>query len=82
MSFQWQGKMYMFTVLPFGCSAAPWYFSKVTRVLVKYWRRQGIRCSLYMVDGSAGGQPRGQAKIMARQVKSDVERAGFIVHEQ
>ena len=43
---------YVFCVLPFGLSTAPYVFTKVTRVLLRRWRELGIRCQLYMDDGS------------------------------
>ena len=33
-------KFFVFTVLPFGLSSAPYIFTKVVRVLVRYWRSQ------------------------------------------
>ena len=81
LAFQWNGKVYAFTVLPFGCSASPWCFTKVTRVLVRYWRSQGVRCMMYMDDGSAGDQPEEQARSVSQKVRADLDRAGFIVNE-
>ena len=82
LAFKWKGVTYAFTVLPFGCSASPWCFTKVTRVLVKYWRGLGIRCMMYMDDGSAGDQPANRATAMSRKVREDLERAGFLVNEE
>ena len=50
LGFQWQGKYYSFTVLPFGLSSACWVFTKVSRELVGLWREQGIRLIHYLDD--------------------------------
>jgi hypothetical protein len=36
--------------LPFGLSIAHWVFSKVTRHLVTFWRKDGIMLLPYMDD--------------------------------
>ena len=41
----------MFTVLPFGLSSAPYIFTKVVCVLVRYWRSYAVRITVYLVDG-------------------------------
>lgn len=35
-------------VLPFGLSTAPRAYSKLSRLMLKRWRREGIRCSNYI----------------------------------
>ena len=42
---------FMFTVLPFGLSSAPYIFTKLVRPLVKHWRAQGISSIVYLDDG-------------------------------
>ena len=42
---------FMFTVLPFGLSSAPYIFTKLLRPLVKHWRSQGIHTVVYLDDG-------------------------------
>ena len=61
LGFQWRNEegleeWFVFCVLPFGLSTAPYVFTKVTCVLVRHWRSDGIRCQLYMDDGSGGAQ--------------------------
>lgn len=82
LGFFWGGKWYTFTVLPFGLSVAPWIFTKVTRVLVRYWRADGIRCAMYMDDGSGGSRPQASAQQVSRRLKGDLEQAGFIVNDR
>ena len=49
MGFEWDGEWYVYTVLPFGLSPAPEVFMKVTNVLVKKWRSEGINVILQCV---------------------------------
>ena len=73
---------YVFCVLPFGLSTAPYVLTKVTRVLLRRWRELGIRCQLYMDDGSGGHSTVEGAKVVAKQMKADLLRAGFVPNEQ
>ena len=36
-------KFFVFTVLPFGLSSAPYIFTKVVCFLVRYWRSYAVR---------------------------------------
>ena len=38
----------MLTVLPFGLATACYAFTKILRLLVKYWWSQGLRAFLYL----------------------------------
>ena len=44
-------KLFVFTVLPFGVSTAPFVFTKVVRPLVKYWRLNSIKIACFLDDG-------------------------------
>lgn len=50
LSFQWNGRIYCFTVLPFGLSSAPRIFTKILKPVYAYLRSTGIRCSYYLDD--------------------------------
>lgn len=43
LGFQWEGKYFVFTVLPFGLSTACYVFTKLLRLMVKLWRSNGIK---------------------------------------
>ena len=45
--------LYVFTVLPFGLSSAPYVFTKVLKPLEKYWRIQGLCIAIFWDDGWA-----------------------------
>eukprot|EP00111_Clytia_hemisphaerica_P022459 TCONS_00066021-protein len=58
LGFAWdyngETKYFIFRVLPFGLNIACWIFTKLMRQLVKRWRRQGIKCAMYLDDGILG----------------------------
>ena len=82
LGFQWRGQHYVFTVLPFGLSTAPYIFTKILRVLVRYWRSRGIRCLLFYDDGAGTHTSDEICRQQAQLVKSSLCQAGFAVSEQ
>ena len=46
-----QTHSFVFTVLLFGLSTAPFVFTKVVRPLIKYWRLHAIRIACFLDDG-------------------------------
>jgi len=50
LCFRYQGITYRFTCLPFGLSTAPRVFTRVTRIMVSFLRRRGVRVHAYLDD--------------------------------
>ena len=75
-------KSYVICVLPFGLSTAPYIFTKVTHVLLRYWRAEGMRCQMYMDDGSGGAASVEEAETVASRMRSDLAKAGFLPNEK
>jgi hypothetical protein len=50
LGFQWEGKYYCFTQLPFGLAPACWAFTKLTRSVMSAFRQRGVRCTGYIDD--------------------------------
>ena len=61
MCFEWGGKLYYFRMMPFGLAPACWVFTKIIRVLVDYWRSQGLACLSYIDDGIGGSKGKVEA---------------------
>ena len=80
LCFSWEGKFFSFTVLPFGLSSAPYIFTKVVRVLVKFWRASGVRCMMYFDDGSAAGDSYEEALAIGKFLEYTLVRAGFVIN--
>ena len=51
VGFSWnfggQKRYFLYSVLPFGLSSGPPIFTKIVRVLIKYWRAHGIRIACF-----------------------------------
>ena len=56
LGFSWfyEGKLryFVFTVLPFGLSVAPYCFTKIVRALVKFWHFNGTKIVVFIDDGA------------------------------
>ncbi len=79
LGFEWDKQLYTFTALPFGLATAPWAFTKVTRVLVRHWRSQGIR-TLGYIDDFLFAAASAAALCAARdQVLADFAAAGLVL---
>ena len=75
-------RFYVFIVLPFGLASAGYIFTKVCRVLVKFWRSNGIKIVLYLDDGIGVADSLGKGREISQFVRSSIEDSGFIVNEE
>ena len=73
-------KYFVFTVLPFGMSSAPYIFSKLVRSLVNYWRGLGRRAVTILDDGIGGSPDYASCLVHGRLCRSDLDSAGFFVN--
>ena len=73
-------KYYCFVVLPFGLCTAGYIFTKTCRVLVKYWRCNGIKIVLFMDDGIGADGSAEKSKRAADFVKSSIEKSEFVTN--
>jgi hypothetical protein len=48
--FEWKGRVYEFTCLPFGLSSAPWGFTKILKPVLAFLRKNGIKLIVYLDD--------------------------------
>lgn len=85
LGFSWfyRGKLrfFVFKVLPFGLSSAPYVFTKLLRPLVKYWRTAGIHIIVYLDDGW-GIETVRLCKIISDKVRADLIKAGFVLNHE
>jgi ribonuclease HI len=72
---------FMFTVLPFGLTSAPFIFTKLIRPLVKLWRSKGITNVVYLDDGFDIERNIKNCTDNASIIQSDLHQAGFITNE-
>lgn len=75
-------RFYTFKQLPFGLSSACYIFTKLTRSLVKHWRREGLNAFIYIDDGILVFKNIGDAQKFGKSVREDIEKAGFVINEE
>jgi len=75
-------RFFMFNVLPFGLSTAPYMFTKLLRPLVKLWRCRGLHSVLYLDDGLNFEESYEKANYASHHMQGDLHAAGFIVNQE
>ena len=73
-------KFFMFTVLPFGLSAAPYIFTKLFRPFVKHWRSKGIHSVVYLGDGLDVERSKALSSTNSNIINSDLASSGFLTN--
>lgn len=71
----------MFTVLPFGLSSAPYIFTKVVRVLVRYWRSHAVRITVYLDDGLGSARDFARCEAASLFVKTSLQLCDFLPND-
>ena len=76
LGFQWPypGKptYFVFNVLPFGMSTAPYIFTMVLKPVINYWRSAGKRICMFLDDGLGGNSCEESASTDAIAVRADL----------
>ena len=84
LGFSWiedeKEKFYVFTVLPFGLSSAPFLFTKMMRQIVKYWRSLSYPVIVYLDDGWCCHDFENCQKL-SENIRKDLKSAGLVVNE-
>lgn len=79
--FEWRGQYYVYTVLPFGLKTAPRVFSKCVGLMVRHWRRAGVRMLAYL-DDWLFLTPKGVvAQRLADRIRTDCAKGGIAINE-
>jgi hypothetical protein len=83
-SFEIRGKVkyFVFNVLPFGISTAGYIFTKVTRVMIKFWRGQGKKIVMFLDDGLGGDDTYEKSKLASQCIQSDLKSFGFLIAQE
>ena len=64
----------------FGLSTDPYIFTKLLRPHFKHWWEQGIKTAVYLDDGARVCDTFEKCIDQAKQVKTDLQSAGFIIN--
>jgi len=80
LGFEWQGRYYHYTVLPFGISTAPYIFTLVMKTPVAYMRSLGLRFIQYLDDLPFAGPTAAQSMADGARIISTLRSFGWLVH--
>ena len=80
LRFGFQGKVYEYTVLPFGMSLSPRVFVRCTETALAPLRQQGIRVASYIDDWLLCASSAQEAAQITTRVLSHVTSLGFNVN--
>jgi hypothetical protein len=75
-------RYFVFTVLPFGLTSAPYIFTKIVRVLVKFWRKSGVKLCCFIDDGLGASADLETAKTQSDLVRTSLRDSGFVANDQ
>ena len=78
--FQFQGKTYQFTCLPFGLTSAPRIFTKILKPVTGILRKMGIRIIVYLDDMLIMNSTLEGARKDIMILKSILENLGFLIN--
>ena len=86
LGFSWEFKgnikFFVFTVLPFGLTSAPFFSPKVVRPLVKYWRFNSVKITCFLDDGIGIEYNYEEEKDKSEFVQETLTKSGFIPNIQ
>ena len=81
LKFEWQGKLYMYVVLPFRIASAPRQFTKVLKPILAFIRCQGIIVLTYIDDGFTTAITYSQCLENVCYIMRTFSRFGFLIHK-
>jgi len=79
LGFEWNGKYYVFRVLPFGLKPACWVFTRLMKCLVSKWRKQGYLLIAYIDDFLVCAASAERLRRQVAVLEDDFERAGLLL---
>ncbi|MEL7302020.1 MAG: reverse transcriptase domain-containing protein [Pseudomonadota bacterium] len=82
LRFSLDGRVYQYTVLPFGLALSPRVFTKVTQAAVAPLRAMGIRLDTYLDDWLLSADSRHEAIEHTGMVVAHLARLGFILNHE
>ena len=81
LAFLWDGKCYVYCVLPFGLGPAPRVFTKITKpILVHIRQNLVIPCVMYLDDLLIFGRTKSDCLQKAKKVMTLLQELGFTIN--
>lgn len=81
LRFEFDGKLYQFTCLPFGLSISPFLFTKILKPVINYLRSLGYLSVIYLDDICLIGKNAKICRANMIQTKILLESLGFLINE-
>ncbi len=81
LGFQWRGKYFCFTVLPFGLKTAPYVFQRTMLTFAGILRRKGIRLIVYLDDFLLLASSKVKAAAQFAHARRLMARLGLVAAE-
>ena len=82
LKFRWRDKIYQYTALPFGLSAAPRCFTKVLKPVLAKLRATGVRMVAYLDDFIVIASNKQNAESHCRRVVDLLTALGFFINQE
>lgn len=82
LRFQWEGKCYTFRGLPFGLNTAPRVFTKLTKPVVSFLRKRGVRMIAYLDDFLLLGSTKTESNTNTSMAVQLLQSLGFTVNRE
>ena len=82
LKFEWQGKVYMYVVMPFGLAEAPRKFTKLLKPVLAKLRQAGIILAIYINDGWVKGQTYSRCLHNILVTVKLFAKLGFLLHKE
>ena len=82
LKFVWQGKVYMYVVMPFGLAEAPKKFTKLLKPVLSKLRRMGITLAIYIDDGWVWARTFHQCMQNIIITMKLFAKVGFLLHKE
>ena len=80
LRFTFNGKLYQFTVLPFGLSTSPYVFSKILKPVINILRSRGFRSTIYLDDICLFGESKSICLKNTNETIELLTSLGFIIN--
>ena len=82
LCFQWEGKLFQFTCIPFGLSSAPWIFTKTLKPIFAKFHEMGFQGFGYIDDSFVFAESREQCQEALKCLTQLFSSLGFRVHDE
>ena len=81
-NFNGSTRSFVFSVKPLGLGSAPYIFTKIMRMHVNFWRKQGIAIAVYLDDGMGAGNNYQSCLENSSIVKQTLILSGFVTNDE